>query len=106
MDEVEAWSKQRRAEAVQAVFERHGAPSSRYRTVREVMNDPQILHRGSFAEVHDAGGVLQALNAPFRMSDSTVDAGLRVPSLGEHSTAVLTEIGYTDDEIKRILAVK
>jgi crotonobetainyl-CoA:carnitine CoA-transferase CaiB-like acyl-CoA transferase len=103
IDEVETWSKQRSAQAVQAVFEGHGVPSSLYRTVREVMNDPQILHRGSFAEVQDAGGAVRVLNPPFRMSDTRVDAGPQVPALGEHSSAVLTEIGYTSEEIKRIL---
>ena len=68
IDELERWSKELSTTEVQAVFDRHGVPSSPYRTVREAMADPQIAHRHSFAEVHDAGGTFLALNPPFHMS--------------------------------------
>ena len=45
IDELESWSKERTTAEVQAVFDRHGVPSSPYRTVKEAMADPQIAHR-------------------------------------------------------------
>ena len=56
IDELEAWSKALPTAEVQAAFDRHGVPSSPYRTVKEAMADPQLAHRQAFAEIHDAGG--------------------------------------------------
>ena len=95
IDELEEWSKERSTEEVQAVFDRHGVPSSPYRTVKEAMADPQLAHRRAFAEIHDAGGTFQALNPPFRMSDTPAAASPHVAALGEHTEELLAEIGYT-----------
>src|SRR6201981_3357166 len=73
IDELEHWSRQLTAAEVQAIFDRHGVPSSLYRPVREAMADPQLAHRQAFAEIRDAGGAFLALNPPFRMSASKVE---------------------------------
>jgi crotonobetainyl-CoA:carnitine CoA-transferase CaiB-like acyl-CoA transferase len=104
IDELEQWSRQLAAAEVQAIFDRHGVPSSPYRTVKQAMTDPQLKHRGAFAEVHDAGGAFLALNPPFRMSAATAAAAPQVAALGEHTEAVLTEIGYTPAEIAALLS--
>jgi CoA:oxalate CoA-transferase len=99
IDELELWSKELATSEVQAVFDRHGVPSSPYRTVKEAMADPQIAHRRSLAEVHDAGGTFLALNPPFRMSAATVAAQPFVAALGEHTEELLAELGYAAGEI-------
>src|SRR5437899_4876662 len=95
IDELELWSKELATSEVQAVFDRHGVPSSPYRTVKEAMADPQIAHRRSLAEVRDAGGTFLALNPPFRMSAAEVAARPFVAALGEHTDELLAEIDYT-----------
>ena len=80
------------------MFDRHGVPSSPYRTVREAMADPQIAHRRAFAEVHDTGGTFLALNPPFHMTAATAAAAPFVASLGEHTEELLAEFGYTAAE--------
>jgi len=99
MDELEEWSRQLPTAEVQAIFDRHGVPSSPYRTVREAMADPQLAHRHSLAEVHDKGGAFLALNPPFRLSASRAASHDWVAALGEHSEAVLAEAGYSSAEI-------
>jgi CoA:oxalate CoA-transferase len=99
MDELEAWSTTLPTAEVQAVFDRHGVPSSPYRTVAEAMADPQLAHRHSLAEVHDKGGTFLALNPPFRMTASRTAAGDHAAALGEHSAQVLAEAGYSAAEI-------
>ena len=99
MDELEEWSKRLPTAEVQAIFDRHGVPSSPYRTVAEAMRDPQLAHRGSLAEIHDKGGSFLALNPPFRLTASRAAARPWVAALGEHSFAVLGEAGYSADEI-------
>jgi crotonobetainyl-CoA:carnitine CoA-transferase CaiB-like acyl-CoA transferase len=102
IDELEEWSKERSTGEVQAVFDRHGVPSSPYRTVKEAMADPQLTHRQAFAEIHDAGGTFRALNPPFRMSETHATARPQVASVGKHTEQLLAEIGYGRDEISKL----
>jgi CoA:oxalate CoA-transferase len=104
IDELEQWSRQLTAAEVQAVFDRHGVPSSPYRTVKEAMADPQLEHRRAFAEVQDAGGTFRALNPPFRLSAARAAAVPYVAALGEHTEELLAEIGYTPSEIERLVS--
>jgi formyl-CoA transferase len=67
------------------------------------MADPQLLHRDAFAEVNDAGGSFKVLNAPFRLSDSTVQVGGYASQLGEHTSGVLAEAGFSPVEIQDFL---
>jgi CoA:oxalate CoA-transferase len=99
IDELEVWSRRHNSVEVQAIFDRHGVPSSPYRTVREALQDPQIDHRGALAEVHDSGGSFRVLNPPFRFSAMRAAVQPRVAALGEDSAAVLGEFGYAPDEI-------
>jgi crotonobetainyl-CoA:carnitine CoA-transferase CaiB-like acyl-CoA transferase len=99
MDELEEWSTTLPTAEVQAIFDRHGVPSSPYRTVKQAMADPQLAHRHSLAEVHDKGGSFLALNPPFRLSASRAASHDFVANLGEHSAAILAEVGYSPEEI-------
>jgi len=99
VDELELWSKTLTTAEVQAIFDRHGVPSSPYRTVKEAMADPQLAHRQAFAEIADAGGSFLALNPPFRLSGAPVAARPFAAALGEHTEEVLAEIGYTPEDI-------
>jgi crotonobetainyl-CoA:carnitine CoA-transferase CaiB-like acyl-CoA transferase len=102
MDELEAWTQTLSTEACMEVFERYGVPAGPYRTVREALADPQLVHRRSLAEVHDAGGTFKVVNAPFRMSKSETMAGPRAAALGEHTREVLASVGYGDAEVAAI----
>ncbi len=103
IDELESWSKERTTAEVQALFDRHGVPSSPYRTVKEAMADPQLVHRDAFAEVRDAGGAFQVLNPPFRLSAARAAAAPSAAALGEDTGAVLSELGYTPAEIRDLI---
>ena len=103
IDELEEWSRGLTTAEVQAIFDRHGVPSSRYRTVKEAMQDPQLAHRRAFAEVADAGGSFLALNPPFRYSGADAAARPFAAALGEHTAGVLAEIGCTQEEIARLV---
>src|SRR5690242_20359350 len=104
IDELEVWSRTRTSAEVQAIFDRHGVPASPYRTVREALADPQIEHRRALTEVQDAGGSFRVMNPPFRFSAMRAAAQSQVATLGEHSRAVLTELGYEPSEIAALEA--
>jgi crotonobetainyl-CoA:carnitine CoA-transferase CaiB-like acyl-CoA transferase len=103
IDELENWSKALTTREVQELFDRHGVPSSPYRTVKEAMSDPQLTHRDAFAEVRDAGGVFRVLNPPFRLSAAHAAAVPYVAALGENTGDLLAELGYTPTEIEVVV---
>jgi CoA:oxalate CoA-transferase len=100
IDELELWSGALSTAACQAGFDREGVPSSPYRSVREVLADPQLAHREALADVRDAGGSFRVVNPPFRMSDAAAQAGGFAAALGEHTRDVLREAGYSDAQIQ------
>jgi CoA:oxalate CoA-transferase len=102
IDQLELWSKGLTSQEVQSVFDRHGVPSSPYRTVKEAMTDPQLAHRQAFAEICDAGGTFKALNPPFRFSAARAEAAHHVAALGEDTEALLSELGYSPAEIREL----
>src|SRR5437870_752178 len=83
----------------QATGARQLVPSSPYRTVKQAMEDPQLAHREALAEVRDQGGSFLALNPPFRFSAASAAAQPWVAALGEHTDAVLGELGYSPRDI-------
>jgi len=99
MDELEAWSTKLSTAECLALLDRNLVPAAAYRTVREAMRDPQLLHRDAFAEVRDAGGEFLVLNPPFRLSGSAVRARAWAAALGEHTDEVLRGAGCADQEI-------
>ncbi|MDX2157187.1 MAG: CaiB/BaiF CoA-transferase family protein [Hyphomicrobiaceae bacterium] len=106
MDELESWSRTLPAKDVLAALERSNVPASPYRSVAEVMQDPQLDHRDAFTEVRDQAGSFKALNPPFRMSASATRAGEHAAALGEHTAAVLAEAGLGRDDIAALTGGK
>ena len=99
MDGVETWSRTLSTVDCLAALNGCGVPASAYRTVAEALSDPQLAHRAALTEVEDGGGTFKVMNVPFRMSGASVSAGKRAATLGEHTVAVLREIGLSEQEI-------
>ena len=96
---VEQWSRGLSSDDCMAALDRHGLPASRYRTVAQALDDPQLAHRDALTTVHDGAGSFKALNPPFRIHGVDSSAGDRVPGLGEHAARVLAEAGLTTEQI-------
>lgn len=99
MEGVESWSRPLSNAQCIAALNAGGVPSSAYRTVAEALADPQLAHRGALADVEDDGGSFKVLNLPFRMSQAKVAAGPRIAGLGEHTGALLDEVGLADAKV-------
>jgi crotonobetainyl-CoA:carnitine CoA-transferase CaiB-like acyl-CoA transferase len=98
MDGVEAWSRAMTTGECLAALDAEGVPASAYRTVSEALRDPQLAHRQALSAVEDGGGSFEVLNLPFRMSGADVTPGKHMSVLGEHTHALLAEVGLADDE--------
>jgi len=102
IDLLETWSTERTTQECQAAFDAAGVPSSPYRTVKEVLDDPQLAHRRALTEVQDKGGTFQVVNPPFRMSAAPVQVARFAAALGEHTREILEMAGYAAEEIEKM----
>ena len=102
VDALETWSSTVATAECQAAFDTHGVPSSPYRSVKEVLADGQLAHRGALAEVTDKGGSFKVVNPPFRLSNGQVAVNGFAAGLGQHTHEVLELAGYAPDEIKKM----
>lgn len=93
MEIVEDWSRGYTSTQCLQKFTEMGVPASSYKTMKEVLADPQLAHRGALVEVEDAGGSFLALNPPFQMTAADVSVSRWVASLGEHSCEIARELG-------------
>jgi formyl-CoA transferase/CoA:oxalate CoA-transferase len=77
-----------------------GVPCGSVREISEVLADPQIAARGMVAEVeHSTIGSAKVINSPVKMSGTPTGVRTAPPVLGQHTTAVLRELGYDDSQI-------
>jgi crotonobetainyl-CoA:carnitine CoA-transferase CaiB-like acyl-CoA transferase len=80
--------------------ERLGAAGIRYAPVRdhaEVIADPNVWANGYFASVDG----VDVVAAPVSFSATPARTPARAPELGQHTEEVLTELGFTWDDIAR-----
>ncbi|PND35883.1 hypothetical protein C1I89_00280 [Achromobacter pulmonis] len=84
-------------EEVLARLDRGGIANSALNTMHEVWDHPQFAARGRWREVATPGGPIQALLPPATLSGAAAAMGA-VPALGQHTAAILAELGLGDGE--------
>ena len=84
-----------------------GVPFGPVKTIREFAQDPQALHnRTIFDAEHPQAGTLRYVRYPGHFSATPACLHRHPPRLGEHSTEVLQEAGYSDVAIDRLIQNK
>ncbi len=70
-------------------------------TPAQVVADPQARAAGAFTEMTDSQGATHQTPAgPVRFQDIDKDIKGPAPDIGEHTDSVLSEYGFSDDDIK------
>jgi crotonobetainyl-CoA:carnitine CoA-transferase CaiB-like acyl-CoA transferase len=77
--------------------------NARLNSMQEFWRHPQLKERGRWSQVGSPAGPLDALKPPFNISgfEPRMDP---VPALGQHTRALLAELGYADAEIEALSA--
>jgi crotonobetainyl-CoA:carnitine CoA-transferase CaiB-like acyl-CoA transferase len=82
-----------------------GVPFGPVKTVREFAQDPQAQHnRTIFDAEHPEAGTMRYVRYPGHLSQTPAALYRHPPRLGEHSREILTEAGYTGQDIDALLA--
>ncbi|MDQ7843691.1 MAG: CoA transferase [Armatimonadota bacterium] len=80
-----------------------GVPCGPILTVAEVFADPQVRHRGMLQQVdHPTVGPLRQTGLPVKFSATPGRLRLPPPTLGQHTEAILGELGYDPAAITRL----
>jgi crotonobetainyl-CoA:carnitine CoA-transferase CaiB-like acyl-CoA transferase len=101
-ERVAAWCVQRTAAEALAELDRARVPCGPVYTPRQVLDDPHVRETGLLAPVPFPGmpsGGARVAQQIVTFADVSPSAFVRAPLLGEHTDAVLHELGYDDAEI-------
>ena len=83
-----------------AILTQAGCISTPVQTPTEVADDPQALANNYFVYVdHPKHGKTKMVGFPWDFSHTPASCTRPAPELGEHTEEVLTEIGYTTDQV-------
>jgi crotonobetainyl-CoA:carnitine CoA-transferase CaiB-like acyl-CoA transferase len=78
-----------------SVLNEAGVPCGKVNSVAEVFEDPQIRSQEMILDVdHPGHGIIRLLGFPIKLSGTPCRIRRSAPELGEHSDAILTELGY------------
>ena len=104
-DRIEQVTRSRPREHWLARFEAEGIPCGPINTYADVLADEQIMARGMVVETHHPTlGRLRTLGTPLKLSRTPLVTGRPAPLLGQHTTEVLREAGYSDTEVAELRA--
>lgn len=81
----------------------HDIPAAPTQSLREFMQDPAVLHHKMIVQYdHPELGPLSLMGQPLRFSETQAPDAGPPPTLGQHTTDVLRQAGYTDPEIAEL----
>jgi crotonobetainyl-CoA:carnitine CoA-transferase CaiB-like acyl-CoA transferase len=98
---MSAWCAERTRDHAIAELEAARVPCGPCYNLDEVLADPQVNSRNLLEQIEHPGGLkpVPIASPPIRLSETPAGACRRAPTLGEHTEEVLSEIGFTTQEI-------
>ncbi|MGB2920682.1 MAG: CaiB/BaiF CoA-transferase family protein [Mycobacterium sp.] len=100
---IGSWCARHDLAEIQQIADAAGIGNSRYNVPSEVVAHPQLAARDRWRSVATPRGDIQALRPPPVISGFEQPMGA-VPGLGQHTDAVLGELGVSTEELVRLRA--
>lgn len=83
-----------------ALLEKADIPVAPMNAIDDLLTDPHLTSSEFFVEEqHPTEGEMYAMRTPTDWSESVPDTPTPAPRLGEHSAQILSELGYSSDQI-------
>lgn len=102
---VQEWCARHDTQDVIDALNRSGIPACKVATMKDVVENPQLIHRGQIAKInHPVAGEVTVAGVTMKMSDTPLSIRRPPPGLGEHTDEILAEwldMNPADAEIMR-----
>jgi len=96
---IEEWTKTKTKFEAMDIMNKYDIPCGPILSMKEIAADPSLRASGTIVEVdHPVRGKYLTVGNPIKLSDSPT-AVTRSPLLGEHTEEVLTQLGYSAEQI-------
>lgn len=84
-------------------LDRAGIPCGPINPIEDALADEHVLARGMVVELeHPLAGLVRSLGNPIKLGNAPVTYRRPAPLLGQHTGEILTELGYTQDDLARL----
>ena len=86
------------------IFKKIDVPAQRYNTIEDLLVDPHLEEVGFYKnETHSTEGLIRTTRVVNNFSGGARKDVLDAPQLGRDTKSILTEIGYSEIEIKNMI---
>lgn len=86
------------------LLEHAGLPVGRVLTIGEAFDDPQARHHDMLVEFeHPVAGHVRSTGSPLRLDGEQARSSSLPPTLGQHTRAILHEMGVDEDTIEKMI---
>jgi crotonobetainyl-CoA:carnitine CoA-transferase CaiB-like acyl-CoA transferase len=90
------------ADSLQKMLNESGIPTGPILNLQQLFNDPQVTAREMKVEMpHPAAGSVPLVGSPLKLTRTKVKYERHPPMVGEHTDEILTEYGFTREQIEQ-----
>jgi crotonobetainyl-CoA:carnitine CoA-transferase CaiB-like acyl-CoA transferase len=105
--EVNRVTKKFKSKDLETLLVEGNVPCGRLMNIDEIIRDPHVQFRNIMADVdHPSGGKIKIIRTPIFVSGKPPEVRVRAPLIGEHTADILSELGYSQEEIKGFFETK
>jgi formyl-CoA transferase len=96
---IEEWTKTKTKFEAMDILNKYDIPCGPILSMKEIAEEPSLRKTGTIVEVdHPVRGKYLTVGNPIKLSDSPTEV-TRSPLLGEHTDEVLSQLGYSAEDI-------
>ena len=101
---IEKWTMTKTKFEAMEILNKYDIPCGPILSMKEIAEEPSLRETGTIVEVdHPTRGKYLTVGNPIKMSDSRTEV-TRSPLLGEHTEAVLSQLGYSAAQVAELRA--